>query len=183
MYSLLSLNPFVYSSCLLSSQIASFSYKYVLANHSHLNDALVKFNALQAKFSTTAIDYDGMVRSLKAGMNQGRQVSCLLINFKDKIIPVKISDLALFGIDHKTTQLVTFSNQKYFVNQTLDELEIICGVIFYRANRQYLINKEAIAEVQQYFARKLVVKLKIEGKYEIIISKIKAPEFLNWLKR
>lgn len=104
-----------------------------------------------------------MVRSLQAGTNQGRQVSCLLINFKDKIIPVKISDIVLFGIDHKTTQLVTFSNQKYFVNQTLDELEIIGGVVFYRANRQYLINKEAIAEVLQYFARKLVVKLKIEG--------------------
>jgi two-component system, LytTR family, response regulator LytT len=81
------------------------------------------------------------------------------------------------------TQLITFDNQKFFVNHTLDELEVICGETFYRANRQYLINREVVAEALQYFARKLVLRLKVDGKHEIIISKSKVPEFLSWLRR
>jgi two-component system, LytTR family, response regulator LytT len=149
----------------------------------HIRDAIEKYKGLQAKLSKTAIDYDSLLKSLQAGQNQGRKVSSLLINFKEKIIPVKISDIALFGIEHKMTQLITFDNQKFFVNHTLDELEIICGESFYRANRQYLINREVVVEALQYFARKLVLRLKVEGKHEIIISKSKVPEFLSWLRQ
>jgi len=34
----------------------------------------------------------------------------------------------------------------------------------------------------QYFARKLILKLSIEGKHEVVISKNRVPEFLEWLK-
>jgi len=85
-------------------------------------------------------------------------------------------------IEHKMTQIITFDKQKYFTNYTLDELEAVCGKNFYRANRQFLINRETVQEALQYFARKLVVKLKIEGKHEIIISKSKVSEFLSWLR-
>jgi two-component system, LytTR family, response regulator LytT len=145
--------------------------------------AIEKYKTLRSKFSNAAIDYDGLLKNLQKGYDYDKAVSSLLINFKDKIIPVKIADIALFGIDYKTTQLITFDNQKYFVNHTLDELEIICGEAFYRANRQYLINREVVTEALQYFARKLVLRLKIEGKHEIIISKSKVPEFLSWLRR
>ncbi len=80
------------------------------------------------------------------------------------------------------TQLVTFDNQKYYINQTLEELEQTCGPGFYRANRQYLVNKDSIVEALQYFARKLVLKLKVEGDHEVIISKNRVPDFLEWLR-
>jgi len=114
--------------------------------------------------------------------NPPRKNGSLLVSWKDKIIPVKIHDIALFGIEHKMTQLVTFNNQKYYINQTLEELELLCGPAFYRANRQYLVNKDCVQEAMQYFARKLVLKLKVEGKYEVVISKNRVPDFLEWLK-
>lgn len=110
------------------------------------------------------------------------QNSSLIVTWKDKIIPLKIKDVALFNIDYKMTQAITFNNRKYFIANTLEGLEEICGTDFYRANRQFLINREAVAEAAQHFARKLVLKLKVEGEYEIIISKNRVPEFLNWLK-
>ena len=111
-----------------------------------------------------------------------RKNGALLINWKDKIIPVKIRDIALFSIEYKMTQVITFDNQQYYINQPLDELEQICGLPFYRANRQYLVNRDAISEALQYFARKLVLKLKVKGDYEVIISKNRVPDFLEWLK-
>lgn len=147
-----------------------------------IKDAIEKYKTLRATLSNTAIDYDGLLKNLRARYHNDKKVSSLLINWKNKIIPVKINDIALFNIEYKMTQLVSFDNQKYFVNQTLDDLEQICGESFYRANRQYLINRESVSEAHQYFARKLVLKLKIEGKHEIIISKNKVPEFLSWLR-
>jgi two-component system, LytTR family, response regulator LytT len=144
--------------------------------------AIEKYKSLRARLSKTGIDFDSLLQNIQARYDSNKKISSLLINWKDKIIPVRINDIALFTIDFKMAQLVTFDNDKYFVNNTLDELEEICGKDFYRANRQYLINREAVAEALQYYARKLVLKLKIEDKHEIIISKNRVPEFLSWLR-
>ena len=144
--------------------------------------AVEKFKSLKAQLSGNRIDFANILQKIQAGRQSDRKISSLLINWKDKIIPIRINDIALFNIDFKMTQLVTFSNEKYFVNHTLEELEEICGEDFYRANRQYLINRSAITEALQYHARKLVLKLKVEDKHEIIISKNKIPEFLSWLR-
>ncbi len=138
---------------------------------------------MEQPLSKSAIDYDGLLKNLQAQNHQVKKISSLLISFKDKIIPIKIADIALFEIGHKLTQLITFDNQHYYVNHTLEELEDICGSDFYRANRQYLINRAVVAEALQYFARKLVLRLKVEGNHEIIISKSKVPEFLSWLRQ
>lgn len=144
-------------------------------------DALEKYEALKENFTRNAVRYNGMLTA-PGWSEQQRKNSTLLINWKDKIIPVRIQDIALFTIDYKMTQLVTFDNQKYFINQTLEELEQTCGPGFYRANRQYLVNKYSIIEALQYFARKLVLKLKVEGEHEVIISKNRVPDFLEWLR-
>ena len=144
--------------------------------------AIEKFKSLKAQLSCTGIDFANILQNIQTRHQPDRKISSLLINWKDKIIPVRINDIALFNIDFKMTQLVTFNNQKYFVSHTLDELEGICGEGFYRANRQYLINRNAVIEALRYHARKLVLELKIEDKHEIIISKNKIPEFLSWLR-
>ncbi|UAY53567.1 LytR/AlgR family response regulator transcription factor [Ferruginibacter albus] len=116
-------------------------------------------------------------------MNQQRPKSnAVLINWKDKIIPVKIKEIALLGIEQKSSYAVTFDNKRYAIAHTLEEMENICGEDFYRANRQYLINKEAVVEAEQYFARKLSIKLKINAHEDIVVSKNKVPDFLEWLK-
>jgi len=144
--------------------------------------AVEKYKSLKSRLGNSGIDLTTLLKNIQAKHRPDRKVSSLLINWKDKIIPVRINDIALFNIDFKMTQLVTFDNQKYFVNHTLDELEEICGEDFYRANRQYLINRNAVTEALQYHARKLVLKLKVEDKHEIIISKNRVTEFLSWLR-
>ena len=144
--------------------------------------AVDKFKSLKVQLSGNRIDFTNILQNFQTRHQSDRKISSLLINWKDKIIPIRINEIALFNIDFKMTQLVTFNNQKYFVNHTLEELEEICGEDFYRANRQYLINRNSITEALQYHARKLVLKLNVEDKHEIIISKNKIPEFLSWLR-
>ena len=146
-----------------------------------IREALDKYEVLKENFTRNAGRQAGVMAAATKAVQPGPKTT-LLVSWKDKIIPVRISDIALFTIDYKMTQLVTFDNQKYYLNQTLEELEQTCGPGFYRANRQYLVNKNAIREALQYFARKLVLKLNVPGDHEVIISKNRVPVFLEWLR-
>ncbi|MFM2358725.1 MAG: hypothetical protein RLY16_718 [Bacteroidota bacterium] len=141
------------------------------------------FFQLRSKMQQVDTQTDSLLHALKTIQLAQNNPSSILINWKDKIIPVKLTEIALFTIDHKTTRLLTKENQTFNINQTLDELEMICGTSFYRANRQYLVNRDTIAEVTHYHARKLFLKLHIKGEFDITIAKAKVPEFLEWLKQ
>lgn len=147
-----------------------------------IKDAVDKFNALKSSLLKADVDLSGLLHRIQTQNLGNHKPSSVLINWKDKILPIKFTDVALFGIEFKTTRLITKDNRNYTISYNLEELEQMCGNEFYRANRQYLINKSAINEVLQYTARKLFIKLSIEGDYDITIAKAKVPEFLSWLK-
>lgn len=140
-----------------------------------------KYKNLKAKLGIASTDFDAFLRNMQNRYSPDRKLSSILVSWKDKIIPVRIEDIALFCIEYRTTKLITFGNQKYSVSYTLEELEEICQDNFYRANRQYLVNRRCVSEASHY-ARKLILKLKIEGTHDILISKNRVPEFLTWLR-
>lgn len=107
-----------------------------------------------------------------------------LVSQRDRLIPIGVADVAFFHIEHEVTFLYTFDGRRFVVNHTLEELEgMLDPQQFYRANRQYLLQARAIVEVQQYFARKLLVKLSVPVKEQVVVSKAKATEFLRWMER
>lgn len=148
----------------------------------NIKAAIEKYKSLRARLSYTGFNSDAVLKTIYPKTGHEKKISSILITWKDKIIPIRINDIAFFYIDSKSTQLITFDNRAYFVNHTLDDLEEICGENFYRANRQYLVNRNVVAEALQFNARKLILKLKVDGKHEIIISKSRVPEFLSWLR-
>lgn len=105
----------------------------------------------------------------------------ILVYQRENIIPVKISDIALFYIQEELTHLLTFSRNHHTVNKTIEEIESIAGTDFFRANRQCLINRDAVKDASRYFERKLVVSLTVPFNEKITVSKEKATLFLNWL--
>ena len=105
----------------------------------------------------------------------------VLVHHGDKIVPVSLSDIALFYVARESTRLLMYNLQGFIVNKSLEELEKAVAGQFYRANRQYLINREAIRDASPYFARKLLVNLRIPFDATITVPKTKAKDFLDWL--
>ncbi len=147
-----------------------------------VKDAVDRFHALRKNIQYNLSPATSVSNSSVSFFNTSSRPSSILVNWKDKIIPIKITDIALFSVDHKASKLITKDNQDYLISYTLEELEELCGEKFYRANRQFLINRAAVTEVLQYNARKLFVKLNIEGSFDLTIAKAKVPDFLSWLK-
>jgi two-component system response regulator LytT len=106
-----------------------------------------------------------------------------LVFTHNKYIVIPTHLVAFFYVKHDTTILVTFDKQEYFVNYSLDHIqEMISGKQFYRLNRQYLLNFDAVKEVEHYFARKLLVTPVVSFAEKLIVSKEKARHFLDWLE-
>lgn len=105
----------------------------------------------------------------------------MLVRYKDKIMPVAYTDIALFFLEHELVQLVTFDNKAYFVQKSLEELEKQMGDSFYRVNRQFLVNKAAIKDVSTSITRSITINLKFNFTNKPVVSKQKAASFLDWL--
>lgn len=144
-----------------------------------ISDALSKYKELKRRFSDNSLQLDTIFKIFENRVNQKK--ASVLVYYRDKILPLRTENIAIFYIEHELTYLVTFEQKSFTINKSLEELEKITGSEFYRANRQYLINRKAIKEVSQYFARKLSISLNIPLKESIIVNKVKVPDFLNWL--
>lgn len=142
-------------------------------------DALNKYDGLKASMGGNA----NALKDLQALFSKATTTgpSSLLVYRKDRIIPVKLDDIALFYIRDGVTRLSTFDGGSHSVDKTLGELEPVVGPSFYRANRQFLVNKLAVDSVAQRLSRKATLVLTVPFPEPITISKEKITELLEWL--
>ena len=108
--------------------------------------------------------------------------SYFLVPEKDKLIPIATNDIAYIYIDLKIVKAVTYTNKTYCLDKNLDEL--MCQLNpahFFRANRQYIISRNAVKDMSIWFGSKLSVNLNIAIPERILISKARVPEFKNWI--
>jgi len=100
----------------------------------------------------------------------------------NKFVSVEATDVAYFCIRNELTSLVTHDNQAFVVNTTLEQLDSqLNPTQFYRLNRQFIANINAIASVENYIKSKLFVKLLPEVADDVIVSQEKASSFKAWL--
>ncbi len=107
-----------------------------------------------------------------------------LVYAGDSLIPVNHENIAYFTSEDGETILVTHDNKRFFIGESLDTLEGELNTkIFFRANRQYIISLNSIDRISNYGMQKLKVTLRQDPGAEIIVSKLKATQFKNWLNR
>jgi len=105
-----------------------------------------------------------------------------LVFRNNKYITVRTENIAYFYVKYDSAILVSFDGQEYVLNYSLDHIQnLLTQKQFFRLNRQYLINFNAVKEVEHYFARKLLVHLVVAAKDKLLVSKEKVRDFLHWL--
>jgi two-component system response regulator LytT len=106
-----------------------------------------------------------------------------LVFSRNKYITVPTETIALFCVKFESTLIVRFDRQEYAVNYSLEQIQhLLPDQQFFRLNRQYLVNFNAVKEVEHYFARKLLVNLIIATAEKLLVPKEKARPFLDWLE-
>ncbi|WP_164462447.1 LytR/AlgR family response regulator transcription factor [Chryseobacterium shandongense] len=135
-------------------------------------------------FQNEIIHLNNYLNDLRNNLPEKKEFKKTIITrFKDKVIPVDVSEIAFFHLSNGLVFQYLFSGQKYIQNDSLESFEKdLDPTLFYRANRQFLIHKKTVERVEQIENRKLKVALTLPEPEEIIISKAKASAFIRWLE-
>ena len=107
-----------------------------------------------------------------------------LVRKLEKMIPIDISRIALFHLYNEQLNLYSLNGEKFTMFKTLDELESnIDKSDFYRINRQMIVNRSAVKDIEPYFNRKVIVNFDFSTPKKAIVSRLKVTPFLDWLER
>jgi len=99
----------------------------------------------------------------------------------DKLVPLIVSDIAYIYIDLNIVKAVTFEEKAYVMQYTLDELSaMLHPKDFYKANRQFIISRKAIKDIDLWFNNRLSINLKPAAHEKVLVSKARITDFKLW---
>lgn len=147
--------------------------------------AIDKCRKLADKKERSAADITALIQSLANPSAATKYKEKFIVNIRNQWMPVNTKDIACFTKE-VLNYIYLFNGEKYMVDYvTLDEVEELLNPgQFYRANRQFIINIDAIQTVKPVENSKLIIRLKEPNhKLEIDMSRLKSPEFKKWMDR
>lgn len=144
-------------------------------------NALQKFKNTQGKESVGNNKIKELLNYLQANENKSYR-EAYLVHFQNKLIPLPVDKINWFYTEQEVVYAYTSDGKKYVIDSTLDKvLAEISPKLFYRANRQFIVQRWAVRDIDFYFNGRLVVNVEPNPLEKIIVSKAKAPEFKKWL--
>lgn len=150
-----------------------------------LEKSIEKLDAMQKQVKATELlgsDYKDLAEALLSGQKKYR--TRMAVPTADGFVKINVNDIAYLYSSQKTTTATTFQQVNHVVDHPLDKLEKqLDPEQFFRANRQFIINIDAVSRVNNWFNGKLIVKTKPESEEKIIVSRERARFFRNWLDR
>ena len=150
-----------------------------------INQSLKKFKSL-TRTGSNPISAERLQHLLEvvASKTITNKRKSYLVYHQDKLIPLEVNDISWFYKSNQVTYACTISNKKYIIDDALDKIQNeVSSVNFYRANRQFIVSKNAIENISIYFNGRLIVNILPKPDERIIVSKVKATDFKNWLSK
>lgn len=154
-------------------------------NEEELAAAIDKCRKLAGDAKKPPLDVKELLQALAGNTATPAYKEKFIVNIRNQWMPVNTKDIACFSKE-VLNYIYLFNGEKYMIDYvTLDEVEeLLNPQQFYRANRQYIINIDAVQTVKPLEHSKLIIKLKEPNhKLEIDMSRLKSPEFKKWLDR
>lgn len=170
--------------CLSAFSLNTFNYLIKPLSTDDFEQSLIKYKKFYSKSMDNKFlgDLHSLVKFVSKKEKDYKKRFMVKIGNSIRSIPVK--DIAYFFSQDKITYLMKNDGKKYPVENTLDEVEeILNPENFYRANRQYIININAIAEIHPYFKGRVKLNLNPAQEADIIISSEKSRGFKDWLDK
>ena len=146
-----------------------------------IRKALDKMDCLHGESSSPGNepDYSSLIRALKK--EESYKTHFLVPAKGDKLIPVSADMILFFHIDDGVVKAVLADGKECLFPQTLDDLaDSLNPALFFRVNRQYLISRKAVLDIDLWFNGRLSVNLKVPVTEKILVSKAKVGEFKEW---
>lgn len=160
-------------------QLNSIAYLLKPIRRNELQDSLQKYQSLKSAFS---IDFERLLATIQGKKPEYKKR--FLIQTGDKIRKIETSDIAWLYAQDKCVFIRTFQNQTLPADSSLDNLEqLLDPAQFFRINRKYLVNMDAIANMVAWSRGriKLELKPKTDDEFDSVVSIDRSSDFKKWL--
>ncbi len=142
-----------------------------------LEAALKKYDKLKQHFSA---DFQQLLHTKQQIASDYKKR--FLVKRGTDYICIKTEDIAYFYATHKLVCMIDNKNQKFILDQSLSDIEKQLNPSqFYRINRKYLVNLNAIKKIKSYPKSKLQLELEPPITDDVIISQDNVSAFKEWM--
>lgn len=139
-------------------------------------------NKYRDRILETPVNLKDIHRILEGGKVEKQYKNRFSIKVGQHLKVFTNEEIGCFYSENKGTYLNTTDNRNYLMETTLENLETeVSPEKFFRANRKFLINLNAIDDIISYSNSRLKIKLKSYSEGEIIVSRERVRDFRKWL--
>jgi len=161
-------------------KLNSIDYLLKPIGRKDLANSLSKYRRLRENADSVRQD----VRSLLESIRQPRHKKRFMVRYGQRMKSVQAEQVAYFFAQEKMVFMLTFENQQYIVDQTIGELdEVLDPEFFFRINRKFIINIEAIVQMHAYSKSRVKLELTPQNQMEAVVSVERSAAFKAWLDR
>ena len=160
-------------------KVNSVDYLLKPVNMDDLRNAIEKFRKVHHGFHSVA-DLSSLLEHLKP-----RTKERFLIRVGSTYRSIQTSSINCFYIKERCNFLNTEKGNNYAIDYSLDRIEqMVDPKMFFRVNRNMIINFSAIHKIQAYSSSRLNILLASWPEQdEIVVSRERVSEFKKWMDR
>ncbi len=145
-----------------------------------LQEALEKVYEFRPVISTE--DVNGILSMLQT--QQKKYKTRFLLHYRETYKVIAVEEIDYIFLEHKIVSFKLLDGSSVMVPYNLEELEEqLDPEFFFRVNRQFILHIDSIESIHKYFNEKVKIILKRDRNAEVIVSRIKVPQFKLWLDK
>ncbi|MFA6402707.1 MAG: LytTR family DNA-binding domain-containing protein [Salinivirgaceae bacterium] len=166
-------------------KINSIDYLLKPVEQQALNNALQKHELLNKQRSPkeASLSLEQLNSLLNVVQASKEYKSKMLVKSGDQLKFIALNEVAYFYSEDNEVLLMTQDKKRYVVDFSIDQLAgMVNPKLFFRLNRGYLANKDSIVKVHKHFNSRLKIELVPQPAEEVLISRVKVSDFLEWME-
>lgn len=160
-------------------KVNSVDYLLKPIHPDELKNAIEKFKTIY-KPKTDYTKLEHIIKQL-----QPQQKERFLIKIGERYKSISTSTIHCFYINERFTFLATETGKSYPLDYSLDQIEqLVDSKLFFRINRNFIINFHAIQDIIAYSSNRLKITLiNWSEKENILVSRERVTDFKKWMDR
>ena len=157
----------------------------------HVNSIEYLLKPIKAKDVARAIDKFRLLSHIDLSAYLSRMESLtpephwqsrLLVPYRDMLVPVNVADICFIYSSEKNTTIGLKSGEQLAYHKSLESiLSTLDPHQFFRANKQFAINRDSVQKITVWFDSRLLLTLVTNTPEDLFISKNRAAEFKQWM--
>ncbi len=161
-------------------KLNSIQYLLKPINEAELTSAIAKYKTMTNISSINTIDFNAIKHVLTRGDCEHKTRFTVKVGQHIKLI--NVSDIECVYAQNKGVYLYTVHKSRYLIDRTLDDIcDDLNPKIFFRVNRKFFININAIKNMVSFSNSRLKIVLNTFDEDEIIVAREKVKAFKSWL--